>query len=397
MSENINEIKALLEQRTKELQACEAARRRVEEALRESEEKFSRVFRNAPIAITISTLAEGRFVEVNDTFERLSGYRREEIIGRTSTELGIWTNPDDRGRMLEGLRGQGPVRDLEMSMGDKTGNVYVGLLSAVIIELNGEEYILVLMKDITARKRMEEEIEILNTDLASRAADLEAANKELEAFSYSVSHDLRKPLTNINGYCQLVLELYGGSLDERCRGFLQEIYDGTLHMNHLIDTLLRFSLLTRAELHRETVDLSGIAREVAAELSMEEPGRRVKFDIAEGITVNGDTRLLRVVMENLLGNAWKYSGKQEEALIEFGVTEVAGKPVCFVRDNGIGFDMGEADRLFDAFGRLSGATDFAGHGIGLATVQRIIHRHGGHIWAEGEVGKGATFYFSLER
>ena len=397
MSENIDEIKALLEQKSQELQACEAALRRVEEALRESEEKFSQVFRNAPIAITISTLAEGRFVEVNDRFERLSGYRREEIIGRTSKELDFWEYPDDRVRMLEELREQGPIRDIEMNMRDKAGNLFVGLLSAVIIELNGEEYLLLLMKDVTARKRMEEEIEILNTDLASRAADLEATNKELEAFSYSVSHDLRKPLTNINGYCQLALELYGGSLDERCRGFLQEIYDGTMHMNHLIDTLLRFSLLTRAELHREEVDLSNIARDVAAKLSLEEPGRRVKFDIAEGILVNGDARLLGVVMENLLGNAWKYSGKQEETLIEFGGTEVEGKPAFFVRDNGIGFDMCEADRLFDAFGRLSGATDFAGHGIGLATVQRIIHRHGGHIWAEGEEGKGATFYFSLER
>ena len=166
-------------------------------------------------------------------------------------------------------------------------------------------------------------------------------------------------------------------------------------MNRLIDALLNFSRLTRVEPRRETVDLSGMAQEVAAELTLTEPARRVTFRIAEGITVNGDANLLRVVLENLLGNAWKYTGMREEAVIEFGVTEIDGKPACFVRDNGPGFDMADAEKLFIPFQRLPGAEEFRGHGIGLATVERIIRRHGGRVWAEGEPGKGATFYFTF--
>jgi len=248
--------------------------------------------------------------------------------------------------------------------------------------------------DITGRRKLEEKLEVLHADLAARTAELETVNIELEAFNYSVSHDLRKPLTVINSYCQVLQELCGSKLDDECKNYIQEMYEGTLRMNRLIDTLLDFSRITRVEIRHEQVDLSKLAEEAALSLQLSAPDRRVTFRIAAGIEADGDPDLLRVVLDNLIGNAWKYSGNQEGVIIEFGVTEVKGKPACFVRDNGRGFEMALADKLFIPFQRLPG-TDVEGHGIGLATVQRIIQRHGGQIWAEAEPGKGATFLFTL--
>jgi PAS domain S-box-containing protein len=249
--------------------------------------------------------------------------------------------------------------------------------------------------DITDRKRADEEIKRLNTDLAARAAELEEANRELEAFNYTVAHDLRKPLTVINSYTQVIKELCGNKLDENCTGYLEEAYKGTLRMNKLIDALLNFSHMAHVELRREKVDLSAMAHEVAAELKLNESEHRVTFLIANGLSADGDGALLRVVLDNLLGNAWKYTGARDEGIIEFGTTEDDGKPAWFVRDNGAGFEMVDADELFTPFQRLPGAGEYKGFGIGLATVERIISRHGGRVWADGEPGKGACFYFTL--
>lgn len=224
---------------------------------------------------------------------------------------------------------------------------------------------------------------------------LVAANRELEAFNYTVSHDLRSPLSIITGYCQLLQDFCSGNLDEQCRGFLHDITDAAGRMDQLITTILNFSRLSRKEINRQTVDLSRVAQTVMFDLRMRQPERTVKFVIAEGVEVNGDAKLLRVVLGNLIGNAWKYTGHREDACIEFGTALSEGKPACFVRDNGAGFDMDQADRLFRPFERLHGADEFEGTGIGLATVQRIIERHGGRVWADGEVGKGATFFFTL--
>ncbi|HTG82669.1 MAG TPA: PAS domain S-box protein [Geobacteraceae bacterium] len=370
-------------------------RRRAEEALKKSEQKFAAIFHAVPALLGISTLTDGRFIDVNETCVQMLGYRREEMIGRTSLELGIWSNPADRERMQQSLAEQGMVRKLESNFRDKTGEEFVGLFSADLVDISGEQCMLAMLQDITERKRMEEEIERLNTDLAARAAELESVNRELEAFNYTVSHDLRKPLTTINSYCQVVEEQCGATLGDECRGYVREIYEGSLRMNELIDTLLNFSRMMRYELNRETVDLSGIAKAVVEELRKAETGRRVVFRIAEGVTAEGDAKLLQVVLENLLGNAWKYTGKRDEAVIEFGAAEIEGERACFVRDNGAGFDMAYAEKLFIPFQRLPGAQEFKGHGIGLATVERIIRRHGGRVWAKSEPGKGATFYFTL--
>jgi len=249
--------------------------------------------------------------------------------------------------------------------------------------------------DITKRKRAEEQIEILNTSLAARAAELEVVNRELEAFNYTVAHDLRKPLTVVNGYCQAIQELCGSKFDEECKGYLREAYDGTLRMNRLIGALLDFSRMAHVEPRREQVDLSAMAHEAAAELQLVEPDRKVTFLITDDVGAEGDANLLRVVLDNLLGNAWKYNSTRAAVIIEFGATEINGKRAYFVRDNGTGFDMADANRLFAPFQRLPGAEKCKGFGIGLATVERIIGRHGGKVWAEGEPGKGATFYFTL--
>jgi light-regulated signal transduction histidine kinase (bacteriophytochrome) len=235
----------------------------------------------------------------------------------------------------------------------------------------------------------------LETRVAERTAELDAVNKELEAFAYSVSHDLRAPLRSINGFGQALLEDYGRELDAVGQDYLRRVRAASQRMAQLIDDLLELSRLTRGTLRREDVDLSAMAHEIAAELQAAQPDRQVAFVIAEGIVAHGDARLLRVVLENLLGNAWKFTSKHPRAQIEFGASQGDGKPAFFVRDDGVGFDMAYADKLFGAFQRLHGMTEFEGSGVGLATVQRIIHRHGGRVWADGAVEQGAAFSFTL--
>lgn len=235
----------------------------------------------------------------------------------------------------------------------------------------------------------------LEQRVGERTAELESANRELEAFSYSVSHDLRAPLRSIDGFSQALLEDYQDKLDDEGQNHLQRVRSATQRMAQLIDDMLDLSRVTRAEINREQIDLSALARSLPAELQKAEPGREVEFVIADGLVANGDARLLRIVLENLFRNAWKFTGKHQRAKIEFAVTQNNGNSAYYVRDDGAGFDMAYANKLFGAFQRLHAMSEFNGTGIGLATVQRIIRRHGGRVWAEGEVEKGATFYFTL--
>lgn len=244
---------------------------------------------------------------------------------------------------------------------------------------------------VNAGRRMVE----LQKELAAHAADLEAANRDLEAFSYTVSNDLLKSLRSIGDYARSIQDLYCSKLDEQCRSYTHKIYEKTKQLGQLISIMHDFFRPTRGELNPETIDLSEMAGKTAEKLRMTKPERRVNFKITEGIMVNGDRNLLQMVLDNLLNNAWKHTGKRDDALIEFGVTVVEGKQAFFVRDNGTGIDMVHADKLFKPFQSLPGTEDVAGQGIGLATVERIIRRHGGRIWAEGEPGKGATFFFTL--
>jgi signal transduction histidine kinase len=239
------------------------------------------------------------------------------------------------------------------------------------------------------------ELEERNEALRRNAAELLAANTELDAFAYSVSHDLRAPLRSIDGFSQVLLEDYSAQLDEAGRDSLQRVRAASQRMATLIDDLLKLARFTRSEMRTEAVDLTKIAQDIAADLQRSTPERQVEFAIARGLEARGDVRLLRVALENLLRNSWKYTAKQPRPRIEFGSVQENGERVFRVRDNGAGFDMQYADKLFGVFQRLHSPADFEGTGVGLATVRRIITRHGGRIWAEGVVDQGATFYFTL--
>jgi two-component system, sensor histidine kinase and response regulator len=250
-----------------------------------------------------------------------------------------------------------------------------------------------LQQEIRDRIKIEQELQ-------KRTAQLETANQELEAFSYSVAHDLRNPITSINGYIWVLEEEYAPLLDEEGKHYLERVRVASDRMEQLIDDILRLSQVKRSKMQFDTVDLSHLAREIAISLRQTSKEREVEFIIAEGILAQGDEPLLKIVLENLLGNAWKYTRNKPCARIEFGVLKQdietkSSLQTYFVCDDGAGFDMANADKLFAAFQRLHGKNEFEGTGIGLATVQRIIQRHGGQIWADGEVNKGATFYFTL--
>jgi light-regulated signal transduction histidine kinase (bacteriophytochrome) len=259
--------------------------------------------------------------------------------------------------------------------------------------------VLGIAHDITERKAAEEEIRRLNADLEQRVmertANLEASNKELEAFSYSVAHDLRTPLRGISGFARVIEEDYAARLDDAGKDALHRVQAAAQKMGELIDDVLNLSRITRTEMNVEAVDLSALSLETIGELRSAEPGRNVSCEIPSQLAARGDKRLLAVLLANLLGNAWKFTGKLADARIELGMTEVDGKPVYFVRDNGVGFDMAHATNLFRPFHRLHGAGEFAGTGIGLATAHRIVQRHGGRIWTDAAIGRGATFYFTL--
>jgi len=254
-------------------------------------------------------------------------------------------------------------------------------------------------RGILEQQNGEAEIRRLNADLEQRVnertAQLAAANRELEAFSYSISHDLRAPLRGIDGFSRVLQEEYCDKLDDQGKNCLHRVRSATRRMGQLIDDLLKLSRVTGNEPDIVTVDLSSIAREVAEDLRNSHSERRISIRIAEGLTADCDPNLLRVVLENLFANAWKFTGEKGEGSIEFGVADMDGKCTYFVRDDGVGFDMAYSDKLFAPFQRLHGNDRFPGSGIGLSIVQRIIHRHGGKVWGEGEVGKGATFYFTL--
>jgi PAS domain S-box-containing protein len=374
-------------------------RKRAEEALRESERLYRSMFESNPQPMWVYDSATLAFLDVNDAAVDHYGYSRKEFLTMTIKDI---RPPQDIPALLENLaRTMSALDEADIWQHcKKDGTVINVQVTSHAIDFAGRPARLVLVIDITERKRAEEEIKKLNAELEQRVlertAQLESANRELESFSYSVSHDLRAPLRSIDGFSQALIEDYEDRLDSQAQDFLQRIRGATQRMAELIDALLSLSRVTRAELLREPVDLSAMAQAIATELQRHEPQRQVDFVIADGLEASGDARLLRIMLENLLGNAWKFTAQRSQTRIEFGAqSQPDGSPAFFVRDNGAGFDMTYANKLFGAFQRLHGMNEFAGTGIGLATVQRIIHRHGGRVWAEGTVGHGATFYFTL--
>lgn len=264
------------------------------------------------------------------------------------------------------------------------------------VALHHAELLAELRAEVIERQQAELRAQELNQGLQQAIIELKAVNKELEAFSYSVSHDLRAPLRSIDGFSQALLEDCLDQLDTSGQDYLRRIRSATQRMGQLIDDLLTLARVTRSDMHKEVIDLSQLANQLYTHLQQAQPDRRVEFVVQSDLGVYGDLRLLQVVLDNLLNNAWKFTARQLNPRIEFGaIAQADGSPIYFVQDNGVGFDMAFVDKLFKPFQRLHGMQEFPGNGIGLATVQRIVHRHGGRVWAEGALNQGATFYFTL--
>jgi PAS domain S-box-containing protein len=346
---------------------------------------------------------DSRFLVANDACARYMGAASpDEVVGHDDTEFyPAEVAAQFRADELRTMHGK-PVIDKEETITGSDGVVRIVLTTKIPLRgPDGEVIGLVgTGRDISERKRAEERVRQLNEELEvrvlERTAELEAANRELEAFSYSVSHDLRAPLRAVDGFSELLLEDHGPDLNEEARDYLRRVRAASQRMGQLIDAMLQLARVTRGEMHREPVDLSALARSIAAELQESAPDRAVEWIIAPGQEARGDPRLLRALLENLLGNAWKYTGKHARPRIEFGATSGRdGSREWFVRDNGVGFEMEYASHLFAPFRRLHTEREFEGVGIGLATVQRIVARHGGTIRADAVPGQGAAFYFTL--
>lgn len=384
------------------------------QVLRRSQAESELAVKSGTLQAILSSMSDGvvvadrngAFLHYNEAAKRLTGrssfdaapeawsdevrmFRTDGVTPLTTSELPL----------LRAMRGE-RVEAEELFIArtdDPNGGVWLEL-SAAPLRTADDNHIggVVVMRDATERRHVQEQIERLNSELQVKVTALQAVNAELESFSYSVSHDLRSPLRSLDGFSQALMEDYADALDEQGMDFLARIRAAAQRMGRLIDDMLVLSRATRREMAMEPLNLSAKAALISEELRSANPARRVEVVIEEGIQAVGDRQLIRAVLDNLIGNAWKFTSKTANARIEFGaITTESGELACFVRDNGAGFDAAYAHKLFGAFQRLHAMEDFPGTGVGLATVQRIILRHGGRVWAEGKEGEGATFYFVL--
>jgi len=368
-------------------------RQDAERELRESEERFRRFSQASFEGIVVSR--DGVIIDANEHLSNILGYSMDELRGM---EIRRFIHPEDWPWVVASLT-EKPGLPYEVRTIHKDGHVGVAEVRGLDAPASGGAVRITAVHDISHLKRAEAELrrhrEHLEELVEERTAQLQALNQELASFSYSVAHDLRAPLRSITGFSQILLKDYTERLDDRGRDFLQRSVNAGLRMAEIIDAMLALFQLSRAEMQRREVDLSAIAEQIIEDLASQAPDRRAELVIEPNVTAEGDRSLLRTVLENLLGNAWKFTAGREPARIEFGALRGARPTVYFVRDNGAGFDMAYADKLFKPFSRLHGQQEFSGVGIGLVTVERIVQRHGGRIWAEGELDRGATFYFTL--
>lgn len=378
-------------------------RKQAEETLRERNNFIEDILENAPIGFAINRISDGMGTFVSRKFDTLYGV---DIGGMNTVDEyfeKVYLDPQFREKMRERMLTDMATGDASkmrwenIPITTKDGEFKV--VSAINIPMFEQNLMISTVQDVTVQWQAAEEIRKLNTELEQRVArrtlQLEEANKELEAFSYSVSHDLRAPLRGIDGWSLALMEDYSEALDEKGRQYIDRVRKETQHMGQLIDDLLRLSRISRTEMIVSSINLSKLVETISTRLMESQPDRSIEWVIEPDLIANGDNRLLEIAMTNLLANSFKFTGKEKNAKIEFGRTNAEGKDVYFVRDNGAGFNMEYAKNLFGAFQRMHKQSEFPGTGIGLATVQRIIRRHGGTLWAEAEVDKGATFYFTL--
>jgi PAS domain S-box-containing protein len=376
-------------------------RKRAEKTIEEEQARFRLLVESVKDYAIFMLDPQGRVTSWNAGARRLKGYEPEEIIGQ---HFSRFYGPEDRAankpaHMLEWALREGVAHEEGWRIRKDGSRFWANVTITTLLKDGEVKGFAKVTQDLTARREQELALRDANMSLErrvqERTAELQALNDELESFSYSVSHDLRSPLRAMEGFSKVLLEDYARVLDDRGRHYLERVRSGSQRMAILIDDLLKLSRVTRGEFHQGPVDLAEIAREVLEELKRRAPERTVTLSIAPSAPASGDPRLLRVALENLLGNAWKFTGRKADARIEFGTQKRDGESLFFVRDNGAGFDMAYADKLFAPFQRFHDDDEFEGTGIGLATVQRIIRRHGGRIWAESEPGRGAAFWFTL--
>lgn len=365
-----------------------------------SHNQLQKLIDNTGSNIYMKRVDNGQYLLVNKEWERLFGVTRDHVINLTDhgvfpAELADQLRQND----LRVAAGNKSVQYEETAEGIDGERTYISVKFPVLDSAGDPYAVCGISTDITERKRAEDEVRRLNASLETRVlqrtAELEASNKELDAFAYSVSHDLRAPLRSLHGFSDALLEDYGDVLDDGGKDYLRRLQRNVGRMGRMIDDLLSLSRATRADLERREIDLTAMSQDVVTELRAADPPRDVTLVVPDGLVAEADPQLLRLALQNLLANAWKFTGKRPDAVIEVGQAVRSGETFFFVRDNGVGFDMAYADKLFDAFQRLHTTADFQGTGIGLAIVARVVRRHGGHIFAEAEVGHGATFYFNL--
>jgi len=350
--------------------------------LKKSKEKFASLFDHNPAAIVVSRLSDAKIINVNNGFLSIGGYSdKSEVLGKTALELKILGKPEDREMVVQAIKENKMIKDYELKVFDKSGKPFWVSTSILVVEIEDVPCFLSISIDISNRKKVEEQ--------------LLSVNKELESFSYSVSHDLRAPLRAINGYTNILLEDYSSKLDQEGNRLLKVIIDNASMMGQLIDELLTFSRLGKQNLMKVKLDMVPIVENIIKELDILYPNSNREIKIKLSHNILGDHAMIRIIMTNLLSNAFKYSNKSVKPIIEIGSIVEKEKTIFYVKDNGAGFDMKYYNKLFGVFQRLHSTSEFEGTGVGLAIVNRIISKHDGIIWAESKLNEGSTFYFSL--
>jgi PAS domain S-box-containing protein len=362
--------------------------------LKESEERFQKIFEESPEAKCISVVENGRLVYVNSAFEKLLGLSKKEIIGKTATELNI-VSPEERDRIVTLVQENGLTNGIEANLRNVNGELRNIQINTGIAELDGVKCFLSSYIDTTERKESEQKIVHLNKELEQNINELQRVNMELEAFSYSISHDLRTPIRAIHGYTGILRDDYSDNLDESGKQVIRSIMRNAKKMGQLIDDLLAFSKIGRKELHFTSVNTDELVKHTIEELKKITPNLKTTIQVNELLPVQADYNLLTQVFINLISNAIKYSEPKEDAIVEIGSYKKDSEIIYYIKDNGVGFDMKYYNKLFGVFQRLHSEEAFTGTGVGLALVKRIVNKHGGHVWAESELGIGTTFYFSL--